>query len=692
LSVVGCRKKSKDIGHKSKINNLNLITNNPELTTILTDNWQPTTEKQMFEPLKLRAKTAPNRILFGAHCTNFATDNLPNQRHAAYYAKRAAGGAGIIVLEESSIHPSDWPYEKAIKGYDERIVPRYRQVAEAVHPHEALVLAQLNHNGMQASGHVHKKVVWAASAIANPATMEMPKVLELSDIAACVAGFGTATRLAIAGGLDGVEINAGQYSLLRQFLSGLTNQRQDEYGGSLENRLRFMRQVILAVRQAAGSGNVVGLRLSCDEYAPWAGLKPEDGLEIAGLLCASGEIDYLVVVTGSIYTIHATSPAMHTPTGQSLELAAQVKAVAKGVPVFGGDNGLSAPIANEWISSGRLDGLDMTRALIADPDLPQKFQAGQVEQIRPCIRCNQDCVVRSPLNQVVSCIHNPEAGYEQQFPALEKATQPKRVLVVGAGPGGLEVARVAALRGHQVAVYEREKEAGGTLRLAALAPTRAELNGVIEWRLAELRRLGVPLELGVEVTPELIEKLQPDVVVIATGARRRPSEIPGSNLPHVIGPRNLLAGKAAGSGWAVVIDFEGYQAAINAADYLAAQGRPVEFLTEDFFVSMQLGALQELTPWYSRAAASNITLSPLTVVVGIEPNSLKVRHRFDTSEQIRVIEDVDTVVMVNYDLPEDSLYQTLTERTLKLYRLGDAVAPRRVTQAILEGQRIGKQV
>jgi mycofactocin system FadH/OYE family oxidoreductase 2 len=646
----------------------------------------------MFEPLKLRGKVAPNRILFGAHCTNFATDNLPNQRHTAYYARRAEGGAGLIVLEESSVHPSDWPDEKAIKGYDERIIPRYRMVAEAVHAHGALALAQLNHNGMQASGHVHKQVVWAASAVANPATMEMPKVMEVSDIEACIEGFARTTRLAIQGGLDGVEINAGQYSLLRQFLSGLTNFRQDEYGGSLENRLRLLKRVLSSVRQVAGPDNMVGLRLSCDEYAPWAGLKPEDGIEIAGLLCATGEIDYLVVVTGSIYTLHATSPAMHTPAGQNLELAAKVREVAKGVAVFGGDNGVDASTAHAWLSNGGLGGLDMTRALIADPDLPNKFKAGQADQIRPCIRCNQDCVVRSPLNQVVSCIHNPEAGYEREFPALEKAPQPRRVLVVGAGPGGLEVARVAALRGHQVAVYEKEKEPGGTLRFAALAPTRAEMLKVIEWRLNELKRLGVPVELGVEVTTELIEKLQPEVIVVASGARRRPSEIPGANLPHVVGPREVLAGSATGRGKAVIIDYEGYQAAINTADFLAAQNRPVEIVTEDFFVSIQLGALQELTPWYSRAAASNITLSPLTKVVAIEPNLVKVRHHFDTSEEVRIIEGVDTVVMVNYDLPEDTLYQQLKSSGLAVYRVGDAQAPRRVTHAILEAQRVGTSI
>jgi hypothetical protein len=196
----------------------------------------------------------------------------------------------------------------------------------------------------------------------------------------------------------------------------------------------------------------------------------------------------------------------------------------------------------------------------------------------------------------------------------------------------------------------------------------------------------------VEVTTELIEKLQPEVIVVASGARRRPSEIPGANLPHVVGPREVLAGSATGRGKAVIIDYEGYQAAINTADFLAAQNRPVEIVTEDFFVSIQLGALQELTPWYSRAAASNITLSPLTKVVAIEPNLVKVRHHFDTSEEVRIIEGVDTVVMVNYDLPEDTLYQQLKSSGLAVYRVGDAQAPRRVTHAILEAQRVGTSI
>lgn len=649
----------------------------------------------MLDNLKLRSKIAPSRVLFGAHCTNFATDNLPNARHAAYYARRAIGGAGLIVMEEASVHHSDWPYEKAIRGYDEQIVARYRLVATAVQPHGTLLLAQLGHNGMQASGHVHKHVTFAASAIANPATMEMPKVMEATDIRDVIAGFGRAAEFAMQGGLDGVEINAGQNSLIRQFISGLTNFRPDEYGGTLENRLRFARDVIATVRVAVGPNAIVGLRLSCDEYAPWAGLQPNDGIEVARLLCESGEIDYLVVVTGSIYTPFATSPAMHTPAGNTLELAyavrAAVQTVTDKVVVFGGDTVVNPAFANSIVAKGKLDGLDMTRALIADPDLVAKLRANQAEEIRPCIRCNQDCVVRSPLNQVVSCIHNPQAGHEGEFPDLLIVNQPRRVLVVGAGPGGLEVARVAAMRGHAVVVYEKAKVAGGAVTLAANAPNRPEMAGVISWRLNVLQRLNVPIELEVEVTPALIAKLKPDVVVLATGSRPRPSEIPGANMAHVVSVNDVLMGHTPGTNRVVIIDSEGYQTAINAAEYLAMQGRPVEIVTEDNFVAMQLGGLQELTPWYSRAAAQGVVFSPMTTVIAIEPNRVRVRPRFAPSDQERIIEDVDAVVLANYALPNDELYQALqSQPDIKLYRVGDAVAPRRVTHAILEGQRIGR--
>ncbi|NJM12926.1 MAG: hypothetical protein HC889_14580 [Synechococcaceae cyanobacterium SM1_2_3] len=253
-------------------------------------------------------KTAPNRFIFAAHQTNFATHHRFTERHAAYYAARAAGGVGLIVLEGSVVHRSDWPYEYVIFGDDPAVVDGYRQVAEAVHRHGALALAHLTHSGMQGSSHYSQLPLWAPSPVPEVNSRELPQAMDADDIAAVIEGFRQAARYAMGGGLDGVEINAGQDSLIRQFLSPLTNQRGDDYGGSLENRLRFARQIIEQVRHEVGSNALVGLRLCGDEYAPWAGIKPEDAAEIAQHLADDGLIDFISVTSGSIYTGHVTPP------------------------------------------------------------------------------------------------------------------------------------------------------------------------------------------------------------------------------------------------------------------------------------------------------------------------------------------------------------------------------------------------
>src|SRR6266545_4820608 len=231
------------------------------------------TAPTLLDPLPIgRTRRAPNRIVFAAHVTNLAVDGVPGERLGAYYGRRARGGAGVIVLEEAFVHPSSHPYERAIRGYDPAIVPAYRRLADRIHQAGALAIAQLGHAGMQGTGHVRKRVLWAPSAVPNPATLELPKVMEPEDVAACVEGFALAAGHAVAGGLDGVEVNAGQHSLVRQFLSGLTNHRDDAYGGDAQRRLRLAREVIAAVRGEVGDA-IVGLRLCCDELAPWAGIR-----------------------------------------------------------------------------------------------------------------------------------------------------------------------------------------------------------------------------------------------------------------------------------------------------------------------------------------------------------------------------------------------------------------------------------
>lgn len=644
----------------------------------------------LLEPLRLGGHTAPSRVAFTAHTTNLAEGGLPGPGHAAYYARRARGGAGLIVAEEVCVHPSDHPLDRSMRGHDPAIVPAYAALAAVVRPHGSLLCVQLNHSGMQGSGHPRRQAVWAPSAVPNPSTMEMPKVMEAEDIAALVEGFAGCARLAMAGGLHGVEVNAGQHSLLRQFLSPLTNQRGDGYGGGLEGRARLLREVLAAVRDAVGPAGLVGLRLCADEFAPWAGITPDQAPEIAAHLLAPGGVDWVSVVVGSIYSIHATRAAMHTPPGYALDVARAVRAVAGGVPVLATGSLVDPAPAAAAIASGAADGVEMTRALIADPDLVARVREGGAGRVRPCIRCNQDCVVRTAQNAVVSCIHNPEAGHEAAFPAPAPAAHPRRVLVVGGGPAGMEAARLAALRGHRVTLLERSPRLGGTPALVATAPLRAPMAEVAAWLAARLDELGVEMRLGVEATVEGVLDAGAAVVVLATGGRMRPVEGPEAAAGAVVGVRDVLRGRLPGSGRVAVVDREGGQPAIDAAEAAAAAGRPVVIVSEDAFVSSRLGLTGEFAPWYRRAAALGIELIPQSVVVAAAPGELTLRHRF--GDGTRRLEGVGAVVVADHELADDALHRGLSGRVAELHRAGDCIAPRRVLHAVLEGNRVGRAV
>ena len=634
-----------------------------------------------------------NRLVFAVHQTNFATHNRFDKRHAAYYGARAAGGAGIIVLEGSVVHPSDWPYEYAIFGYDERVTEGYRLVAEAIHRHGALALAHLTHSGMQGTSHYSQLPLWAPSPVPEVNSREMPKEMEEEEIAAVIDGFAEAAGYAMAGGLDGVEINAGQDSLIRQFISPLTNQRGDSYGGDLDNRLRFARAVLQRVRTAAGGAPVVGLRLSGDEYAPWAGLKPEDAAEVAGLLAADGVIDFISVTSGSIYSGHMTRPGLYAPPGFAAHLAGVVKPAVE-VPVFAQGSIADADAAATLVLHHQADAVEMTRALIADPDLPAKVRGGNLEGVRPCILSNQDNVTGMVQNPRLSCVNNPAAGYEgtAEFAPLTRAPMHYRVMVAGGGPAGLEAARVAALRGHAVTVYERGDRLGGALRLAAQAPGRERLALAVDWLESQLRKLNVPIRTGTEVTPSLVEDEQPGAVIIAVGGK--PGTFPRVDFKNGIGvlnPRQVMAGDVpAAPGKAVVLDAIGDQVGMGVAEWLADHGWRVEVVTRDMFVGQRLTASMELTPWNQRAAAKAIVFRPQVTVEKVAERTVLGVDYFDR-RPIR-IDDVDLVVPVVHDAPDEDLYFALKQAGHRVFRAGDCVAPRYMSHAILEGYRAGREV
>jgi len=648
---------------------------------------------RLFQPLIIGPREARNRILFGSHTTNLARQNLLSQQHADYYAARAEGGAGIIVLEEHIVHSSDMPYEGAVLGYLPGTAQAVTAVTDYIHVHGALALVQLNHNGQQSVSDHHQRELWAPSPVPDVSSREVPKEMERADIYSVIDGFAQVAGTVKQAGADGVELQIADRSLLRQFLSPLTNQRSDNYGGTLENRLRFVQETLEAVDAAIGTDRVLGVRFCADELAPWAGLTPEQSLEIVRLLVDMGRIDYVTVTMGSILSTHMFpfQASMHVSPGYAVHLAAAIKTVIN-IPVFAAGRVISAAQAERVLAEGQADGVEMIRALIADPNLPRLSQEGQAERVRPCISCNQGCQVRSTMNATINCNVNPDVEHALPLPREKPAVKGgQKVYIIGAGPAGLEAARTVALRGREVVLYEREATPGGAVALAAKGPGRGELQLIIDYLQSELERLGVEVHTGVEVTAELILAQRPHTVIVATGAHTATGllPIPGHDLPHVTDIRRVLAGEPIEGQHVVVVDETDSHGVLSAVEKLAAAGKNVEVVTEDFYVGRDLVSTHDIVLWKQRVLPYGVVLTPHTTVVRIEPGRVIVVDRFAEGEREL---PADVVVLGTYERPSQELYMSLKGRVPHLFRIGDCVAPRRIEQAILEGRQVGEQV
>jgi mycofactocin system FadH/OYE family oxidoreductase 2 len=660
----------------------------------------------LFQPFRIGPREAPNRLIFGSHTTNFGRRHLLSELHAGYYAARAEGGVGTIVLEEHIVHPSDLPYEYALFGYLPETPTALAAVGARLRPFNTLCIVQLNHNGQQSVSDHHQRELWAPSAIPDVSTREVPKAMEPEDIRAVIEGFALVASYAARAEVDGVELQVADRSLLRQFLSPLTNQRTDTYGGTLENRLRFLQETIEAVAAALGPGRVLGVRLCADELAPWAGLTPEQGIEIARRLAETGRVHYLTVTMGSILSTHLFPfhASMHVPPGYAVALAAAVKSAVK-VPVVAAGRIMHAGQAAQIVATGEADAVEMIRPLIADPALPLLAQAGLSERVRPCLACNQGCQVRGLMNAALSCNVNPdvlhlESREQREGPQRSTTSGPVRresaddaaagatFVVVGGGPAGLEAARTAALRGKRVVLYEREAELGGAVALAARAPGRSELRRIIDYLVAEVARLGVEIHTGVEVTPAQLLAWQPGTVLVATGAQAGQGllPIPGFDLPHVLDIRRILHGARVEGERVVVIDETGGHGVLSVVELLASEGRHIELVTEDWYVGRDLVATHDLVSWMQRVLPYGVNMIPHTTVLRIEPGQVIVSDRFAPGERAL---PADMVVLGVYEQPDQRLYAALKGRLRRLQRAGDCVAPRRIEQAIREGRQAG---
>ena len=636
--------------------------------------------------MQLGPVTVRNRIVFSAHLTNYAHDGLPTEQHAAYYAERAAGGAGLIITEEHSTHPTDWPYEKLIHGFNREVIGGYRRITDAVHRHRVPIFAQINHNGGQASSMYSRLAVWAPSPVADPLFREVPKAVDVAEIEEIVASYGLVAGHCAEGGFDGIELQCSHSSIVRGFLSPATNRRTDHYGGSLANRARILLEIVAAVRAAIGPELALGVRLCGDELIE-GGTTIDDAVEVAKMVEATGEVDYINtsigVATASLFMIEAS---MHIPPGYAMFIPSALRK-AVDLPVVGVGRFKDPLQAERALEEGQCDLVGVVRGQIADADFVAKARSGEAADTRLCLSCNQECVGRMGLNRWLGCIENPRTGRESESVGLAHPVSVRRdVLVVGAGPAGLQAAIAAARNGHRVTVCEASEEAGGQVRLAASVPNRAEFGDLVRNQLHEARRLGVTIETGTRIDLADVRRRAPDRVIVATGsAPQRPWWAP-EDADWIVDVREVLEGAASPSGEVVVLDELGFHQATSVAELLADRGCSVELVTPGMVVGQDLGVTLDLEHFWIRAQAKGIAQSTELVPMSVEGHTVHLQHH-PTGEMLS--RTPDWLVLAVPGTPTDALYHELSAAGFEVERVGDAVAPRRAHAAVIDGERAG---
>ncbi|MCP5134122.1 MAG: mycofactocin system FadH/OYE family oxidoreductase 2 [Gammaproteobacteria bacterium] len=670
----------------------------------------------LFTPLKIGNITVKNRIVFSAHLTNYAEDFLPSERHLYYYRERARGGTGLIITEEQSTHPTDHPYEKLIHAFHRRVIPHYRRITGAVHAEGVPILAQINHNGGQSSSMFTRLPAWAPSALADPLFREVAKAVEHEDILEIIQGYARVAAYTREGGFDGVELQCSHSSIVRQFLSRNTNQRTDEYGGSLENRARLLREIIAAIRNETGRDYVISVRLCGDELIR-DGITLDETVAVAQLLEADGLIDLINTSIGTAtQTLYMIEASMRIRPDYALFIPSALRKAVR-LPVIGVGR-IKDPIqAERVLSEGHADLVGIVRGQIADPEFARKARENRTGDIRLCLSCNQECVGRMGLNRWMGCIETPAAGQEKHYGigTLSTVAAPKRVLVIGGGPAGLKAAAVAARRGHRVTLLEKEARLGGQVVWAVRVAGRAEFGDIVRNLLHEIEQLDVEIRTGTTATLDSVLAAKPDAVIVATGSVPNRTAIPGSDSPSVADVVDILSGKVTPGRKVLIIDRLGFHEATSTAEFLAEQGCEVEVVTPTLYAGQDLGVTLDLENWYRQARRLGIRCTPDHSVLSIDNGVVMALHNY--SGQIVHFPPVDTVVLAVHRQADDSLYQalkadnaraarmlsqvrevdedlyqTLKGRVPALYRIGDCVAPRRAHAAIIEGERAGRAV
>jgi 2,4-dienoyl-CoA reductase-like NADH-dependent reductase (Old Yellow Enzyme family)/thioredoxin reductase len=648
--------------------------------------------RHLFSPIQIGNITLRNRIVCPAHCTAFFGEGeAPNERMARYLATRARGGAGMIVTPQNVVWPSSTSLSY-VATCDDKAIPAYEMVSRAVHDHGAKVVAQLTHLGSLTGFIDDAGAGFAASAsggvmgllpssLGNAITHE----ITIDEIKLIVKSYGDSARRMRETGYDGVEITAdmGTGGLIISFLSPLNNRRTDEYGGSLENRSRLLLEIIDSVRVAVGPDFVVGLRLVGDMLMN-GGTTLDDAKVITAKAEETGQIDYLSIGPGAAGHI----PPMHFPLGCFVYLAAGVKEVVS-LPVICHGR-INDPVqAEQILADNQADLIGLARALISDPEWPNKAREGRSDEIRKCIACIQSCAGNFLRRTPITCVINPEAGREEQMETIVPAETKKTVMVIGGGAAGLEVARVATLRGHSVTLYEKEKELGGQLNIAARIPKREDFAEVPRYYNYQMQLLGVKVVRETEVTPEMVTQENPDVVVVAAGSVATMPMAKGGDSANVVWVRDVLQEKVDVGNNLVVIAAEQHEQALGVAIFLTEKGKKVELITHCLYAGTELET-NTLTFMYQQLLSNGGVITPLTQVKEISGNTVVTAHIVTGSE--RRIEGVDTVVYSAIGRANDTLYHALKDEVKEIYAIGHCLAPRLLQDSVWDGAVLGRSL
>ncbi len=641
----------------------------------------------LFQPLTLRGTTLRNRIMSTGHDTTLPTDGTVNAALIAYHRARARGGAGLIVTQVAGVHDTARYTSHLLMATTDDCIPGYRALAEAIHAEGCAIFSQLFHPGREImeSADGLLAVAYAPSVSPNERFHVMPRALDLPLIAEIIAGYAAAARRMWAAGLDGVEVVASHGYLPAQFLNPRVNLRQDAYGGDAAGRLRFLAEVLAAIRAATDARFVIGLRISAGERDD-EGLTPAEALEACVAL--QDGLDYVNVTTGTSASlggaVHIAPPMAFAPGYVAPDASRFRKALR--VPVFVAGRINQPQEAEAILAAGQADVCGMTRAMIADPEMPAKARAGAVDDIRACIGCNQACIGHFHRGLPISCIQRPETGRELVYGAPSPAARRKRVMVVGGGPAGMKAAVTAAARGHEVTLYDAAPQLGGQVLLAQLLPKRAEFGGIVTNFARELERAQVRIHRGAPVDAALIRAEAPDAVILATGATPRVPDLPTDGEVQIVTAWQILRGEAHAGGRVVVADWRGDWIGPGIAERLARAGSRVTLAVAGTHAG-------EVLPLYVRDTLAadlhraGVEVRPYLRLYGTAGDTVFLQHT--AAGDAVEVEGVATLVLSLGHVPRDTLSEAVRALGIELHMAGDCLAPRTAEEAVYEGLKAG---